>query len=278
MVWLDFLPYARRLFAGGNGDLWVNPALFLSVYSQGQGLLKSDVLSISIQDFYTAWVAGHPETVQAWMGKKPTFALKKLLALEEPKNRILEILSGLENLYQKRYPLVLAFPSPQKWLQSLHGIVQREGGAALAGEDVDAAAMYLADYLRSYSATGLSAIVIEESDSPFLALGEAAQLYQPVLNVAGHYQWPAGIRMDSTNWDIEELANGFDFYLLAQKGLADLLPLWEKRLPCVGGLNHDFWVNGQPLPTLPSFRLLYGRIPEDAQPEKVLERLNELRS
>lgn len=277
-VWLDFLDYANRLFAAGREDLWSNPDTFISIYSQGQGLLRSDVLSLSILDFYADFIHREPEVREPWMGRKPTFALKKLLALEEPRRVLLDVLSGLQTLYRGNPPIVLAIPSPQRLLLWLDSVVQLDQDHPISDDDIEAAAIYLAEYLRSFSTSGLSAIVIMESDSPLLDLNEALSLYQPVFNIVKHYQWSVGIQQEGIAHGITGDGDEVDFYLYGDSESSDLLPLWKKGLVIGGGLNRNFWEGNSDFSELPSIGLAYGMIPGNAEPEKVLAQLKKLHS
>jgi hypothetical protein len=276
-VWLDFLPYANRLFAAGRKDMWNNADTFISVYSQGQGLLQSDVLGIPIYDFYSAFLDQHDDLIQSWTGKKSTFALKKLLSVDEPRKVISDVLSGLHNLYQEAKPFVLMLPSPQKWLQWLHPRVRPERQISLNEDDIEAAAMYLAEYLRGFSTHGLSAIVLEENDPTVFNIDQAIPLYRPILNLAKHYQWSVGLLMEGPSDETSGTADEIDFYLFRNSDLTTLGPLWEKGCCIGGGLNRNFWSGKQALPDLSSAKLMYGVVPEDAEPETVLSQLKSLR-
>lgn len=275
-VWINFISYANRLFAGGREDLWNNPDTFISVYSQGQGLIKSDVLSIPVENVYTDFLQREKEHIEPWMGKRPTFVLKKLLAFEQPKKLLVDILTGLQNLYQGSQPLALVLPSSQSWLQSMHAMVRPNQDTSISDDDIEAASMYLAEYLRGFSTLGLSAIVIREADSPVVKLSDALPLYQPILNIAKHYQWLLGI--EGSVREIEDLKNEIDFFLFGSCDLTDLIPLWKKGLTIGGGLNREFWMESINEIEKSQIGLTYGKIPEDAEPEKVLSKLQELRA
>lgn len=276
-VWLNFIPYANRLFAAGREDIWSNADTFISIFSQGQGLLRSDILSIPLFDFYSAWLHHNSDFVQTWAGKKPTFVLKKLLTVEKPRKEISDILTGLHNLYKGAQPFVLSFPSPQKWLQWLHPMVRPGQELTLNEEDIEAASMYLAEYLRNFSSHGLSAIVMEESHPSNKVMNQVLPLYRPVLNLARHYQWSVGIHLEGSVDELVETIDEIDFYLHGNSDSSTLLPLWEKGTHVGGGLNRNFWSKKQVLPDLLQAMLMYGEVPEDAEPETVLSQLKWLR-
>lgn len=277
-VWLDFIRYAKRLFSGGRNDIWQNPNTFLSVFSQGQGLLRSDVLSIPVGEVYLKLLERESGLVEEWSGKRPTFVLKKLLALDEPRKFITEVLDGLQNLYRGVHPIVLTLPSPQKWLQWLHKVVRPGQEISINNDDVEAAAMYLAEYVRAFSTSGLAAIVLEEPDDPVFHIKEAITLYQPIVNLANHYQWSVGISLSGTTIEFSEGDYEVDFYLLANSDPVTISRYWEKGLNSGGGLNRDFWSGKQNVPKPYHNGFAYGEIPKEAEPELVLSQLKKLRS
>lgn len=276
-VWIDFLPYANRLFAAGRNDLWNNADTFISVFSQGQGLLRSDVLSIPVLPFYQARLDQDADLTQSWSGKRAAFALKKMLAWSEPQTIIRDILTGLQHLYQGAKPVVLLLPSPQKWLQWLHPMVRPGQELSLAEDDIEAASMYLAEFLRGLSSFGLSSVVMEEQDQPVFRIDQALSLYRPVLNLAKHYQWSTGVLLEEAFQVGSGMIKDFDFTLIKNSDMSALTTFWEKGCPIGGGLNRNFW-SGQPVLTeLAHTKLFYGEVPEDAEPETVLSQLKWLR-
>ncbi|QSB49931.1 hypothetical protein [Parageobacillus toebii] len=278
-IWLDFIDYAKRLFAGGKQDLWQDPALLISAYSQAQGLLRSDVIHFPVNQVYASWLDAHSTEMEKWMGKRPTFVLKKMLALEEPRNILLEVLSGFTELNRDAKPFALSLGSPQQWLQWISKMVRPGEDPFTSSDDVDSAAMYIADYLRNFSTAGISAIVLEEAENPPLDMAEALELYQPILNLAGHYQWSVGFSFPGEVPKCTVFHDKVDFTLFGESDMSSLLPYWQEGAAVGGGLNQAFWTHkgDGDRSVLPVQGLLFGTIPEDADPEMVLERLKELR-
>jgi hypothetical protein len=277
-VWLDFIPYAKRLFSSGRNDMWQNPDTFLSVYSQGQGLLRSDVLSIPVGQVYLNVLERESGLVEEWAGKRPTFALKKLLALDEPREFLKEVLAGVQSLYRGSQPIVLTLPSPQLWLQWLHTEVRPGQEISINCDDVEAAAMYVAEYVRAFSTSGLAAVVLEEPVDPVIHHKEAINLYQPIVNLANHYQWAVGLSLSGTTVEFSEGDDEVDFYLLANSDPVTVSAYWEKGLNSGGGLNRDFWSGEKNVPNPSDYGFAYGEIPEGAEPEMVLSQLKKLRA
>lgn len=271
-IWINFISYADRLFSGGRNDLWSNPDTFISVYSQGQGLIRSDVLGIPIVEVYGHFLKRDKEIYKAWVGRKPTYALKKLLALEEPKNYVKEVLSGLQNLYQESLPVALVLPSPETWVHMIHEKVNPGEELDMTDRLVEAASMYLAELLRSFSTYGLSAIVIKEESSSM----QRISLYEPLINVSRHYKWVVGLELPGVDNELEEQSERIDFYLIRECSLQSIQSFDGKNVIIGGGLNTNFWTKNELVDEVPK-TLIYGEIPKYAQPESVLSQLKKLR-
>lgn len=280
-IWLDYLDYANRLFAAGRDDLLHNPSTYISVISQGQGLLKSDVIFIHMNDFYRSFIQSHSTVAESWVGKKPTFAIKKTLALEEPKQIVTEVLKGLQSLFYGSKPIVITIDSPKAWIQWLHQMVLPNEQLHFNADELEGVSVYLAEFLRNFSTFGVSAIVINEGKESYLDHMQLLSCCQPILNIAKHYQWLVGYHIEqpvSQNLGIKQISDKVDFTLFSASSIAEMLPHWESGFVSGGGLNKAFWTeNGNPH-EIPHGGLLFGKIPADAEPEKVLSRLNFLRS
>lgn len=276
-IWLNYIQYAKRLL-GENGDgIWLDPARFLALFSQSQGLLKSDVLGVPIFDFYSVYLNSHPEIAQHWTGKKTPFALRKLLALEKPRDNLIEVLRGLTNLYDDHYPIVLEVPSPRQWMAWLKEIEAPGSDLPVSSNEIDSATMYLADLLRNFSQAGLTGIVLDESRCLSINLKELYELYQPIFNIARHYQWVLGLRLGEDQ-HLEDIEKGVDFVLYEGKQETTTDSPLEQATTVFGGLDKEFWKGECTLENKVFKTFSYGTIPEDAHPERVLEQLQELRS
>ncbi|WP_458413096.1 hypothetical protein ACNQFZ_20235 [Schinkia sp. CFF1] len=274
-VWIDFIHYANRLFAAGRNNLWSNEDTYISIFSQGQSLIKSDVLGISIHNFYRTWLSNNMDLIQTYTGKKTTFILKKIVAADEPKSVIKNVLSGFVNLYNGSKPIALVVPSPQLWLNWLYSTIRPEEVASLGENEIEAAAMYLAEFLRDYSSFGISTIVLEEDDQSSVRSSEMVTLYKPVINIARHYQWSTGLLIDGTAHKDVNKSNDLDFFLIKGSDFSELSPLLQENERIGGGLNAQFW-SGQQINTGNS-TLVYGEVPENADPETVLAQLKSIR-
>jgi hypothetical protein len=263
-IWLDYTDYANRLFNHDNQNIWINPVTFLSVLSQGQSLLRSDIISLSLLPFYLNWLNEYPEELDALKGKKMKIIFKKILSLDPPKQNIQEVLKGIGHSYKDIQPIVLMIPSPQLWLIEAAKLTDNDL-TAFDENLVDAASMYLADFLRNFSEAGLSAVVIQEAAEPILPFDAVEVLYQPIINVARHYQWEIGY------WEKNsEVKNSFTNFYLSPKNQTQL----ENS---VFLLNDSWWSDTSDNSFILEKDIVFGRIPNDAVPELVLTKLKDIR-
>jgi hypothetical protein len=250
-IWLDNMDYVKKLFASPEVALWHNPDQFLSVFSQGQRLLQSDVLHVEMRPFYASFLSKSTEE------KSRTKALKKVLAEGKPKEVLLEVLRGLGSLYPGRN-LALVIDSPASFLRELDDTEPTD-------DEVDVAAMYEADYLRSFAELPVTELVLLAKEI------EPLSLYQPIWNLAEHYGWRKGYK--GTKPLINEKT---DFTLLVNSSYKDLVSYWEAGMPVWGGLDSSFWTEEHDFQPSTNIKA-YGTVPENANPEHVLAQLARLR-
>lgn len=264
-IWLDFIEYANRMFNQEKQNIWSNPVTFLSVYGQGQSLLHSDVISIPLKPFYTNYLKEHPEEIEALKGKKLKIVVKKLLSLDAPKQIIQEVLKGICHLYKDKQPILLTIPSPQLWLMEACGLIGGNSGD-IDENLLDAASMYLAELLRSFSEAGLSGIVVEEATEPIFSSSEIEPLYQPFVNVAHHYQWLIGY------WGKSSEIGGVSF---SNFSISPNSNQHTENSICL--LQDTWWTETTDDSVIPDSGMLFTTIPFDAIPELVLKKLNDVR-
>ncbi len=250
--WIDHTDYCGRLLAAGDipfGDV----ARFIDWHRKAQGLLRPDVAALPLVPLLDFWLAGHGDLVSAMAGRRRLlYPLKVLLADEDLRGHIRALLEGLRLTYGGQ-PLAFVIPSPRAFILYAAGKAGFSGDDEVTLDDVDSAAMYMADFLRAFGDTGIDVLLLEEAPG-VVAGDEELAACQAVLNIAGHYRWDVGLRLD----DGAALA-AVDF-VIAPAGAAAGLQLpqayWRGEAPAAEG--------GQ---------FIYARIPPDAEPEAVLGRL-----
>ncbi|WP_420465105.1 hypothetical protein [Panacagrimonas sp.] len=267
LLWLDDTRYAERLLAGGKTP-WADATEYVAFRRKAAGLLRPDVCAIPVGTACRAWVASHPELREAMAAKKRAVVpARTLLADEALRTQLLEMVRGLRAAFASQ-PLVLAFPSPRAWAGEAYRLAFGEDAEIeVGGDEADSCAVYVAEFLRSFGEVGVDAVLLEEAADAEPSSAEEIAWYQPVINLAAHYRWDLGLLLSRGN-DFSGAASGVQFVIApAQIGGA------------VAGmvLSEAFW-DGQDAPGLANGAFRFGRVPADAVPEKVLERLASLRS
>lgn len=262
IVWLDTADYSAALL--GKGDVpWLDVAEFLAFQRKAQSLLKPDVIALPLAPVCMAWLAAYP-ALAAMMGSKSrvAFALKTLLADEALRAHLVELAGGLRASVTGAI-VALALPSPRAWLELAYAQAHAGAQVDLTDDEVDGAAVYVADFLRGFASCGIDALLLIEAPGFTPANAEAVALYQAVLNVARNYRWDVGVKVEGAL--AEGVVAALDYAIAAS-------PPASPR--CGIMIDAGFWSGKAAVPTN-TFR--YAAIPAEANPETVLERLAALR-
>jgi hypothetical protein len=266
LVWLDDQAYAARLLGGGRID-WLDAAALVALRRKAGGLLRAELTLLPAAAVAAAWLEAQPELRQAMAAKpRAVVPLRTLLADPGLRARLDELIRALRAGLPGR-PLVLAIPSPRRWLAEAYRAAHGDSAVLSAGaEEIDTAAVYVAEFLRSFGESGLDAVLLQEAAGDEPASAAEVAWYQPVLNIAGHFRWDLGL----------QLPGGAGFAGPAQ-GLAFVIAP-QPPPGCAAGLalGAEFWSGAAP-PKAPAGGFLFTVVPADAVPEQVLERLALLR-
>jgi len=264
VVWLDSQNYAGRLLAGGAPP-WLDVAAFVAWQRKAQGLLKSNVASLPVAPVVAAWVETRPDLRDAMGAKtRAVYPLKVLLADEMLREHLVEMARGLRSAVGGL--LALALPSPRAWVALAYR--QGHGKKVEVGEDeADSASMYVADFLRAFGEVGFDAVLLQEASEDQPASAEDLRAYQAVYNVAVHYKWDVGLQLPSPT-ALSGAAPADLAFVVAADTVLDGLPHGI-------ALGHAFW-NGDERPAIGGVDFHFAEIPENAIPERVLERLASL--
>ena len=266
MLWLDSTAYAGRLLAGGQIP-WLDAAAFIAWQRKAQGLLKSDVIMLPMATCCAAWLSAHASLSEAMAaGRRAVFPLKTLLADEGLRGQLVEILQGLRSSFPKSV-LALVLPSPRQWLALAHAQAHgAEPPVEMGGDEVESAAVFIADFLRSFGDCGVDVLLLEEAPGREPASSAELEWYRPVFNVAAHYRWDCGLMLPEAAHD-PGAVDGLHF-LMAPRALGGA--------PTGILLPDEFWSGGAAAALAPG-QFRFARIPEQAHPESVLDRLAVLR-
>jgi hypothetical protein len=254
------------LLAGGAAP-WLNAAELIAWQRKAQGLLKSDVVAVPLSALCGAWLSAHPELKSSMAEKRrAVYPLKTLLADAALRSHALEVVNGYRAVFAAT-PLALIAASPRAWLLEAHAQAHGADAEVEAGDDeADSAAVYMADFLRSFSDSGVDVLLLDEQDLAQKLSASTLACYQAVANVAGHYGWDFGLRLSAAG--AEDVESAGLAFVVAAHAQADVRTGLE--------VSAEFWNGADAGPAFPGgFRFVH--IPEQAQPERVLERLEALR-
>jgi len=265
LVWLDDAAYSARLLGAPN-TVWLDAAALTAFRRKAASLLPSDVTMVPIGTIMEAAVKTDEELLAEMRAKKRAIApLRTLLGDAKARSFAIDAAKALCGTLSSK-PLAACIPSPRRWIKEAYAWAHGESESHVGSEDVDSAAVYVAEFLRGLGTVGLNALLLEEraGDEPASA-GEIAW-YRPVINVSKHYRWDIGLK----------LPGGAEF-----PGEAlDMAFIIAPRPPTatVAGIATpaSFWADAPP-PAVPAGGFRFAQIPADANPEYVLERLKSLR-
>lgn len=269
-VWLDFYDYAGALFAGAGGIPWFDDATFAAFHGKAQSLLRSDVVGLPVARIVAALLAARPALAAAMKAKpRPAYPLRRLLEDEALRAAVAALLPPLRAAAGDS-PLALVIPSPRQWLAqaylAAHG-TPLAADIAADGDEIDGAAVYVADFLRGFADAGIDLVLLCESNVDGPVSAEALSWYDPVFKTARHYRWQVGLLDPAGRLPAGE-AGALDFLVAPAVGEG-----------MAGGaiLPAEFWRDGAH-DAARAGRLSFGEVPVGAVPETVLERIASLRA
>jgi hypothetical protein len=263
-LWVDGWQYGQQLLNKGGAAPWADVGAFVSFYSKLQGLVQSDVLVVEVGEFYQNWLLDNPALLAA-MGEKRRlgYAMRTLLADQGARNQLHEIVKAVCDT-NAGTPVLLAMPSPKRWIGEAHCKARALDTVEVSWDDAESAAMYVADFVRSFADCDLSGVLLRDTVGGGPADSSDVARYQPVINVAQHYHWQVSL---------DGCADGF--VAGADSGVALCLgaPGDNKQVAKLSAVDWEK-AGSQSLAQDQSW---YVEVPPDAVPEQVLEVLAKLR-
>lgn len=173
-LYIDWIDYAEVLIGGGTID-WASPIAVSRLINKAQSLLPSDLIILPIT------------TMLSTLGKSRAFASRQRMIdplrtlLADTSNRQL-ILDTLTMLHVPTLALGLCTPGELAVLAASMAGLQ---DFTLDEDVIDDAAVYMADFLRSFASVTINAVVLFE-DSHFKG---RRHLYTPIEKVVTSYGW-----------------------------------------------------------------------------------------
>jgi len=193
-VWFDTLAYCRQKLLAGQPVPWGSPGELAAFYGKAQDMFGSDALLVDLADLYAQQGADDRLRQAMTARSRPGYPLRVLLADDTARahgqQAVIALTAG-----RTTAPTVLALPAPARWLSD----AAAQAGQEPAPPDADraeTAAVYVADLLRIFAGAGVDGLLLDEGPTVAADL-VPAPAYQPVLNLAAHYDWPVFVRTDA---------------------------------------------------------------------------------
>jgi hypothetical protein len=266
-VWFDAAAYGQARLLGGGDVPWGEPAELSSFHAKLGGMFRSDAILADLADLFAQRAAADQQLRAAMAARsRPGYALRTLLGDETARGtaaeavRVLAATSG-------PVPLVLTVPTPGRWLVAA---AQQAGGdpAPPDAGQAETAAIYTADFLRTFSGAGVDGLLLDEGRVPAAELIHP-DAYRPVLNVADHYEWPVLIQSDAAAAWPHGPVPGVAAWLGPTPSGPPGQPAGRWGIVA----DADFWAGADPPAEAD---LVLAPVPAEADPEGVMKRVRAL--
>ena len=194
-IWFDAVAYGRAKLLGSGTLPWHSPAELTAFFGKIQAMFRSDAILIDIADVFAQRAAADQALRTAMaVRSRPGYALRTLLGDEQARASVAEAVRALAAT-SGAVPLVLTAPAPGRWLVAAAQLAGTDPGRPDAAQ-AETAAMYSADFLRTFAGAGVDGLLIDDGPVPVDELIHP-EAYRPVLNIADHYEWPVLVRTDA---------------------------------------------------------------------------------
>jgi len=275
-VWFDAAAYGRARLLGGGDLPWQAPAELASFFGKTQAMFGSDAVLADVADVF-AQRAAADQALRAAMAarSRPGYALRTLLGDERARAHAADAVAALAAT-KGAVPLVLTVPAAGRWLAAAAAVANPGAAPPEAGQ-AETAAMYSADFLRTFGEAGVDGLLLDEGP---VAAGQLTdpEAYRPVLNVAEHYGWPVLIRTEAAAAWPHGPVPGVALWI----GSAAPAPAAAPAATAAGSgapgrwgvvAGPDFWADADPPADAD---LVLAQIPAQADPEAVMKRVRAL--
>jgi len=264
LLWLDDTAYSSRLL-GQDPEIWLDVGGVVAFRRKAVSLLRPDVIAVPVDEVVAALLLKAPELF-AGTKTRAIAPLRRLLADEDLRAVLADLVRALRSAFPAG-PLALTMPSPRKWIgDAYRAAFGTDEDIGVGAEEADSGAVYVAEFLSSFGDAGVDCVLLVESVESEPASAAEIAWYQPVINVARHYRWDLGVYLPTAGAFSGDIS-GVDF-VVAPRPLAGV--------PAGAITPPEFWA-GADAPAVPPGGFRFARIPPDAVPERVLERLTMLR-
>ena len=194
-IWFDAAAYSQAKLLGGGPVPWHSPAEVTAFFGKAQAMFGSDAILVDIADLFAQRAAADQALRTAMAARsRPGYALRTLLGDEQARARAAEAVRALAAT-SGAVPLVLTAPAPGRWLVAAAQLAGSDPGRPDAAQ-AETAAMYCADFLRTFAGAGVDGLLLDDGPVPVDELIHP-EAYRPVLNIADHYEWTVLVQTDA---------------------------------------------------------------------------------
>lgn len=252
-LWIEFEQYARHVFAHAGADWYVDAARYAGTLIQAQSVIPTRCLSVDILAPCVANLAPGPRSADTVIDALNDATASAFIA---------GVLDALLHRFAGQLDVVLKVRAPWDLLSG------GEHTTTLEFDCLDDVATATATVLRKFSDKPIAALLLERAGGGALSDDEV-DAYEPLIGIARHYGWHTALSFAAVSDGIAILDQLDVDVVLFPNTARDHVPSKSPGPGIGGGLDRTFWT-APPSPSDRAGRLLYGVIPADAQPERVL--------
>ncbi|HTW02962.1 MAG TPA: hypothetical protein VMF87_21840 [Streptosporangiaceae bacterium] len=262
-IWFDATNYGRAKLLAGGAVPWGAPAELTAFFAKLQGMFRSDAVLVDVADLFAQRAVADASLRAAMAARtRPGHALRTLLADEQARTAAAEAVVALAAT-NAAVPLILAVPTPGRWLDAAAEQALPDSGPAGA-DRTETAAMYVADVLRTFAGLGVDGLLLDEGRVPAALVQPEA--YRSVLNIADHYEWPVLIQTDAAAaWPHGPVPGVFLW--IGTAGPGEPSGRWG------AATGPGFWAGESPVAEAD---LVLAVVPAEADPEAVMKQVRAL--
>jgi hypothetical protein len=261
-VWIEYEAYARRVFANSPPHWYGDPVRYSATLIQAQSAIASHCLSV---DILAPFLSG----LEASGAPRDATAIVDSLGAGAHAEFVDQALDALLHRFGGRLDLFLKLRAPADLVEI------GDNARSFTFDDLDDLSTAMSDFVRPLADKPVTGLLLEKRGDVSLSADEA-DAYEPIIAAARHYDWVTAMSCpDVTSRAIAGTQLDIDVLLLPQLALEQIAR--EATAPRIGGGLTDAYWHGAPISAEDaSGRLLYGCIPESANPETVLSVLRAL--
>ena len=257
--WIEYDAYARRVFANSAADWLTQSTRFANTLIQAQKAVRSEVITVDlVLPGMETWAESRPA--------EPLAACQSALTQAGAHRFVVECVDAIQHKLGREIDFFIRFPSPRDFLVAAGQVNEPEFDAL---DDLSSA---LVAAIREFSGKAISGILMTREAAIPLSADEV-DAYGAIFNAVKHYGWVTAVALHPDRFvDGVPTIDGVDIVLGAEVELSRLRELRGAKRGVGGGLTRAWWRDNAPVAETDSGDLLFGFIPEDANPEAVLNK------